>query len=1730
MFKNDPSENGWINLHHVREALSPKRPEPIPEIFTVPPQYSLPDDKFHNDLVERICSSEGEIITLTGKPGLGKSTYLSYLCQTLEEKEIPLIRHHYFLSLGDTTEDRLSPRAVAESLLHQIQSTHQEANADTSLPENLRAAIKKCASYYQKINKPFVILIDGLDHVWRDNARNKKPLDETFRQLLPIIDNMVLLVGTQPVDDSLLPELLLDFSAKNKWLWLPSMTGNSIFEFLQYQVDSGRIQMNTHKDHMKEEIQSSAQKLLEVTSGYPLHVIYSYEFLAQNGKPLNSWEIEKLPPCTDDTIETYYQTLWRKLTYKQQDVLHLCCGFQFAWPRSAIGLVLSDSTDHPPSVNAVSHMLFESFSGVRPFHESLVVFVKSQNDHQIQINLLLARVCEWLEKSAPSYLKDSWLWSSLARSGDSMPLRQGLSRDWVLDRLTVGIPVRTCIRLLTEAETYAFQELNYAEAYKHRELKTRLINGPKFQTWDSPSLETLSLVCATKEAIDQELSSQNEYSPKKLAILAISLWQRGDNKIAAILSKKAIDRHRTKSKLFNDRNNQDEESEVAHIIKAGVLANTLNYELIFESDNFSKWPNSYVNSFNNACLLKKDLTLLAKAYKNLYSNSTEHDIRGIALSLLRTSIIDGADITSRPEYALLSLQELPLLLNALDKNNHLNIQTYFPTSEYVKPLEITSSFAFHEWFFSSLTTRLLAEGNFSWLPIKVKQNEIREVDASTLFNLLNELAEIVAHKLIEDSVASFDFVCTLFPKETLLDQTHHEDRRAEILLKIDWIRIAADCHLLTVKRQISLSELSAVLDYGLFRTDWLRSWYKEIGLDVLADDAAQLLIESELARQTKEIEQTIEYSNGSLELAEIAYRHGNNNLFFKCLRLTWDYVLGYGHHKDTTIFNTLTGIEYLAPLLPIDAMKLLERISSIVFNISNFTDGDETRHSKAQMFDLLATLSPQTIASIYDGMLRNGEWHYADLALSALIKNSKFSSPIVKQIFLTGVNTDCYKALHKAIESGDEDAKNIKHEIESFLGISLEEEIRNERYSSSHDYSEKIDIKAEEYPPEHLNDLMHVLKGKYGTRNFWIDWYDHWVTQGKETDLLNNLLSIVSNISNTLDDKRHLLDKLFISQKKLNGKAKAFDLLVAAHKAKNGWSEWYETTTNTIERLDILVEIYPNRIDEFVTLTTEKSKYWHDQLGGLIIPDDKLVYLLIKSGRINEALGFVQTMLNSLEESLRNLNLQKPNWDWNNDDSIEDSLAKILISRLKLPIPSVKLWVINQASALLKQSNPLLEKFILNDLCSRQQESECIEMLSLLLIAKDMGYKPPCDIGCHIKARSVLSDMILDELTLSSNNYGEYAADVVPIIHLTSDNHRFNHFHGSHIPQVYNTLLDHEERRTGIPWTSFYRSEWNNTFEYYPSYGGNSIDYFLSSDRFRSAGQFYTTASHRGRSAFLRTLEIAKQYFGMPDSYARNLATQALPIEPAYTGMTPRRPSWISTWPNKCEPKKEAISDYVKKCIADFDSLNNRLDLVALSFPIKINTNTWIDITVVKAITDQRIPSSFDIPERSKAICIGNKLERHLTYDYQDSNNNKNSDFLLATTTYPLIRYGHWHSDIESRGIYIPYCRIPNKSVMASTNNEVLEFQVDDINIGHASYWNNYWNPAHPKQIRSLCGTFTVIEPQYYSKLIPPITKNTQYFYTCKATILNAKEPHQEFEAREINFIICQRGNNNAID
>ena len=1705
-FRDYPSEGGWIKLHHIREVLSIKRPKPILQSFLIPDNYCLPNKEFHDSIFKRITTSEGGVISITGEPGKGKSTYLSYLYQELEKNSFPVIRHHYFLSMQDKTQDRLNFGTIAESLFFQIESKYKDIELSSKEPENLSSTLEECARYYKNEGKPFIFIIDGLDHVWRDNQKDIKPLESIFKELLPVCENLILIVGTQPIDDDQLPKTLLLYSPKKEWFYLPFMSGDSILEYLNYQINADRLFLNIHEDMVEEELAKISKDLLEITSGYPLHMIYSCEFLSLNGEPLSTWKIKELPPCDSTNIENYYKTLWQSLNYKQRDILHLCSEFSFIWPRNAFPIILGDIGSEP-SLKAVLHLLYQGKSGVRPFHESLVVFVKKQEEHNERVSALIEKVCIWLEEDASEYLNQTYKWLCKSQSGNSQPLREGITREWVIERLTEGYDNELIIPLFKEAETLSFNELNFPEAYAHRALKTRLINGPQFQTWDFPLLKVFSFYNSPQSLIDTELTQYQNYTPKDLAILSIALWNRGDKDNAKLISEYAIAIYKSQDTLNKNINRDDETPKI--LIEAGVLSNSLNYDKLFNENKFITWEEKNIRYFLDACIKKLDVGLLVRAFDNI----SEYQIANqFELSLLRISIVEGFDIFYWEEFELGHNLSISQVLKLIRRGN---LKTYISEGPFCADnslYKLSDSINYHEWFFDAVKIKLKATGDFSWLSFKA-EDETERIDISFYLNTLTRLAsDVVDYFLLENNL-SFYTCSILLQSISFPEDTQYRERRTQILFKRECVKIFADLHLLAKENIIDIDTFKEVIDSKIYLSDWLRLWYKDIILNVLSDDAAELLIEEELNKQSSELEETIERSNANLELASIAFRHNNEEQFKKCLKLSWEYTIGYGHHKDITILHVLDSIDYISEDYPSEALNFLKRISSIVYNISNFTDGDETGHALNEMNRLLAKLSPGTLSSKYNQEILDGEWSNADSSLKVLLEESDFNSISEKALCLTGLEEDLIDIIVSKAKESNTKVTQIVEELSNLLNYDVTEEPTDVLESSNIPNPEKhIDISA--YPPDKIHELDRATQGLFGLKDFWLKWYNHWVENGKEQALITILPEYLSSLEDKFYKNPILYDCLFHSIKKFKGKREAFQYLVSAHIYMRGWSNYYGAES-TLERLNHVGTFYKNKVNEFIAKTTIHIDKWIEDPGSLIIPSDDLVYLLVKSNKKEKALSLTESIVKSLEDDTKNLILEEPNWDWKDNQNIEEVFLNMLISRLKWPIPTIKVWVIQQLAELLIQLPSFVESKITEALNSCKLESECIELLSIFLIAKDLGFTPNVEIGEYINARSVLSDMIIKELGLTKN--GNYSTDFDFTILLSGNNNNFDKAQGEHVPLVYSSRLRELEKDTGFPLTDYYKSEWNKTFEYAPN-TNDSYSYFMNSNR-ENTGQFYTITSHRGRSAYLRVLEIAKLYYGMPESYAENLATLALPIEPLFNNLKPVKPNWIPSWKYKENINSDNLAEFIQTCSVNLKELNEDNELVAISFPSKVSDNVWLDITIVKALhKEEEEVTSISLKERNNALAIGEGLNQYITY-YSFENEDEKNYVQLTGLTWPVSRYGHFYSDLESRGIYVPLTYDKNKNIVLIPTEQKLKFLLNGTAIGETSYWYYRWASTHPKGIDSLCGSYTLLSKSNINSIINHKYKEWKEVFICEITILSREHSYGEFN-KDKNILI----------
>jgi uridine kinase len=215
--RNLPPPDGRITLEAVKGAAEWQRLEVLPEEFSVPPDFVIPDDRFHGTFLRALKGSDGSCVVLTGPPGIGKSTYISNLYRELKNAGFHVIRHHYFLSRDDRTPYRYDHLNVARSLMSEIQAICAALGiaqpGGNPRAEDLVAWLSDRGRELSQRGSRLVVILDGLDHVWSEEG-SVEELNKLFQLVTPVPAGVVLLIGTQPVDNSRLPRRLSEVAPR----------------------------------------------------------------------------------------------------------------------------------------------------------------------------------------------------------------------------------------------------------------------------------------------------------------------------------------------------------------------------------------------------------------------------------------------------------------------------------------------------------------------------------------------------------------------------------------------------------------------------------------------------------------------------------------------------------------------------------------------------------------------------------------------------------------------------------------------------------------------------------------------------------------------------------------------------------------------------------------------------------------------------------------------------------------------------------------------------------------------------------------------------------------------------------------------------------------------------------------------------------------------------------------------------------------------------------------------------------------------------------------------------------------------------------------------------------------------------------------------------------------------------------------------------------------------------
>ncbi|MBL0157858.1 MAG: ATP-binding protein [Bryobacterales bacterium] len=365
-----PNPGGHIYLRDIKIAAGLRRLQRIPEDYTPPLDFVIPDERWHEELVRRIEGPRSDGFVIAGSAGSGKSTYLSFIFQDLADKGFTVLRHHYFLP-GEADPSRRAFERVGQELMYQIEDQLPGELLDKlgsfGTSGSLSQWICSAARHLEQMGRKMVLIVDGLDHAYREEQQTSE-LDRLFEHLTPPPPGLTLIVGTQPVADRQLPRRLLAWAPRDRWLTIPKLTIKAIQSLLVFHADDFGFARDG--EIHQSDLVRSAVCIEERTAGHPLIVRYLLRSLRISGGRCDPWAITHVVLSPDGEIKTYYALLWHSLSTMAQNLLSMIAVVEVPWTREWLIECLdpngSQTLDFQSALQEVTHLLEVSDTQVRP--------------------------------------------------------------------------------------------------------------------------------------------------------------------------------------------------------------------------------------------------------------------------------------------------------------------------------------------------------------------------------------------------------------------------------------------------------------------------------------------------------------------------------------------------------------------------------------------------------------------------------------------------------------------------------------------------------------------------------------------------------------------------------------------------------------------------------------------------------------------------------------------------------------------------------------------------------------------------------------------------------------------------------------------------------------------------------------------------------------------------------------------------------------------------------------------------------------------------------------------------------------------------------------------------------------------------------------------------------------------------------------------------------------------
>ena len=1329
-----------VNLDAIKRACGWRKVERLSEAFPVASDYVPLGGDLLEGFAQHLLSLDGGDYILSDVPGAGKSTFLAKLSEYLEHKNVPCIRHHYFLGNDDESKfERLNSRRTADALIAEL-----EAFVDVSVSPSLdmlKDIITAASAELHQKGRTLVILLDGLDHVLRTEDEDELAL--LLKQLLPPPPHLSIIFGTRHIPSTRVRSLFQQVPSDRR------------YNVPRLSADDCKAMLRVHStiDIPENAVEAVATRLAEITEGLPLHAHYclvQLEALSQQGIVLEH-TLDQLVPYGGD-LGKYYETIWETLSPETKVLAIVLAIAEFAVPREAMPVLFSGTApDLQRALESLRPFVNETFDGLTLFHTSFQEFVSNHTDTETYMAASLERLIQWLRVHATASLRWRWLHAKEFQAGNPRPLIDSTNRAWIINSIKDGRPLHAIEELLRLACHAAMMQSDYCTALFRGMSADQIEYNPDandtiwsdalsmvgFQRLDRAS-GTLHFTDFKHDNSDVLLEMTNRAPSGELPAIIDELFERFE----AIAYAKGVMNH--ESALEGAAKYYVSALAVARSSLQDVVAfiRRFNFEparLAVSQDYISALLSS--QQFTNAlaavelvpvtedqrALLREKITFTSFSQPGTYASQAAGE--GLWAQLGDKVILNH---TAPARYVWPQSSELPLSIERFKDEERAALSRAFYSAWLNGLVAGTTNdrASLDSWIkdvrtqgWSGETGSHLASMGFAMGEILVGLN----LDLCSPLSKLNEVDVITpGDPSWEDYELWISYKLAL---QNIL--------RDSLALRFAFQQKAVDPS--TLNRITSIPGFEEYDQYKLLLNC-------EAGL--LPQDIVVSFVEARLQALRTRLQEFPERAEAYLEIATLARRTGASSLSERCLRDAIDNLLGYGNHKDIFFYELLESLEVAVQNSVTDVPALLDRVAPAVNVIRHVTDGDETGHLVEEFAGISLQLGSSAIAAaVYRQMMDDERFYQAESVFEKIAEFGQLSNVWVRSLLLTSVDSATRRRIAQRAEN-DKDAAALAAElhavdhdpillvstpISSTAGRTRREERLNliestVRATRPEDISPQQFI---EFCIQHHND--HYLK------DFSEQWLDSWVPKDRKAvyECMTNAMNqrLVHSWSGDLELK--LLPLVL----EFEGPAKAFEALIAAALAVHVWNSFYTQAEKTETVFNFLKKHFPKHIDTFIRRTVESAGY-RKRLGAL--PVRRGAQFFFFAGRPKEAVELITAGVERLIELMANLEL--PPILWTREES---NVLSSLFTRLFHVHPEVRSRAAQSLGELLlnHETSEPTRRELESRLSACRLESQLITLLYPIAYARRQGYAwPDSELVPHLKERCSALDLVLGSM------------------------------------------------------------------------------------------------------------------------------------------------------------------------------------------------------------------------------------------------------------------------------------------------------------------------------------------------------------------------------------------------